>query len=103
MAEEVSIKWMDGPSVTETERGGVHEMEIEISSIHFCDTWSVQPFQVCIRNKFWTSGSGQTENTQIRVFSVNTKWIERPSVTEMDRGDFYFHFMDTSSFHFCDT
>ena len=31
------------------------------------------------------------------------KWMDKPSVTEMDRGDFYFHFRDTSSFHFCDT
>ena len=37
--EEVSIKWMDKPSVTEMERGGVYEMKIEISSIHFCDTY----------------------------------------------------------------
>jgi len=26
--EEVSMKWMDRPSVTEMERGGVYEMEI---------------------------------------------------------------------------
>ena len=26
-------------------------------------------FQICFRNKFSTSGSGQTENTQIRVFA----------------------------------
>ena len=44
--EEVSMKWMDRPSVTEMERGGVNEMEIEISSIHFCDTWSVHPFHI---------------------------------------------------------
>ena len=44
--EEVSMKWMDRPSVTEMERGGVFEMKIEISSIHFCDTWSVHPFQI---------------------------------------------------------
>ena len=31
--EEVSMKWMDRPSVTEMERGGVYEIEIEISSI----------------------------------------------------------------------
>ena len=31
---------MDIPSVTEMERGGVYEMEIEISSIHFCGIWS---------------------------------------------------------------
>ena len=44
--EEVSMKWMDRPSVTEMERGGVYEMEIEISSIHFCDTWSGYPFHI---------------------------------------------------------
>ena len=38
--EEVSMKWKDRPSVTEMERGGVYEMEIEISSIHLCGTWS---------------------------------------------------------------
>ena len=38
------MKWMDRPSVTEMERGGVYEMEIEISSNHFSDTWSVHPF-----------------------------------------------------------
>ena len=26
-------------------------------------------FQICFRNQFWTLGSGQTENTQIRVFA----------------------------------
>ena len=26
-------------------------------------------FQVCLWNKFWTLGSGQTENTQIHVFA----------------------------------
>ena len=26
-------------------------------------------FQICFRNQFLTSGSGQTENTQIRVFA----------------------------------
>ena len=40
------MKWMDRPSVTEMERGGVYEMEIEISSIHFCDTWSGYPFHI---------------------------------------------------------
>ena len=87
------MKWMDRPSVTEMERGGVYEMEIEISSIHFCDTWSGYPFyidrnsskkifrieiwtfsfQICFRNKFLTLGSGQTENyanTRICVFLV---------------------------------
>ena len=44
--EEVSIKWMDRPSVTEMERGGVYEMEIEISSIHYYDIWSVDPFHI---------------------------------------------------------
>ena len=44
--EEVSMKWMDRPSVTEMERGGVYEMEIEISSFPFCDTWSVHPFHI---------------------------------------------------------
>ena len=44
--EEVSMKWMDRPRVTEMEKGGVYEMEIEISSIHFCDTWSGYPFQI---------------------------------------------------------
>ena len=44
--EEVSMKWMDGPCVTEMERGGVYEMEIEISTIHFCDTWSGYPFHI---------------------------------------------------------
>ena len=44
--EEVFMKWMDGPSVTEMERGGVYDLEIEISSIHFCDTWSVHPFHI---------------------------------------------------------
>ena len=38
------MKWMDRPSVTEMERGGVYEMEIEISYIDFCDTWSGFPF-----------------------------------------------------------
>ena len=58
--EEVSMKWMDGPSVTEMERGGVYEMEIEMSSIHFCDTWSVHPFHIDrnsskkIRIEIWT-------------------------------------------------
>ena len=28
LVEEVSMKWMDRPSVTEMERGGVYEMEI---------------------------------------------------------------------------
>ena len=74
------MKWMNRPSVTEMERGGVYEMEI--SSIHFCDTWSGYPFhmdrnsttkflrieiltfsfQICVQNKFSTSGSGQTKN-----------------------------------------
>ena len=27
MVEEVSMKWMDRPSVTEIERGGVYEMD----------------------------------------------------------------------------
>ena len=40
------MKWMDRPSVTEMERGGVYEMEIEISFIHFCDTWSGYPFHI---------------------------------------------------------
>ena len=26
-------------------------------------------FEICFRNQFWTLGSGQTENTQIRVFA----------------------------------
>ena len=46
LLEEVSMKWMDGSSVTEMERGGVYEMEIEISSIHFCDTWSGYLFHI---------------------------------------------------------
>ena len=46
LVEEVSMKWMDRPSVTEMERGGVYEVEIEISSIHFCDTWSGYPFNI---------------------------------------------------------
>ena len=25
-------------------------------------------FQICFQNQFWTSGSGQTENTRIRVY-----------------------------------
>ena len=25
-------------------------------------------FQICFCNQYWTSGSGQTENTQIRVY-----------------------------------
>ena len=25
-------------------------------------------FQICFRNQFWTSGSGQTENTRIHVY-----------------------------------
>ena len=40
------MKWMDGPSVTEMERGAVYEMEIGISSIHLCDTWSGYPFHI---------------------------------------------------------
>ena len=40
------MKWMDRPSVTEMERKGVYEMEIEISSIHFCDIWSGYPFHI---------------------------------------------------------
>ena len=39
------MKSMDRPSVTEMERG-VYEVEIEISSIHFCDIWSVHPFHI---------------------------------------------------------
>ena len=74
------MKWMEGPSVTEMERGGVFEMEIESSSIHFCDTWSVHQFhiaqnsfkkkfrieiwtfsfKICFWNKVLTLGSGQT-------------------------------------------
>ena len=27
LVEEVSMKWMDGPSVTEMDRGGVYEMD----------------------------------------------------------------------------
>ena len=87
------MKWMDAPSVTEMERGGVYEMEIDISSINFCDTWSGYPFQIdktlqtkiqkrnmdfsfqiCFWNKFLTLGSGPTENyanTRIWVFSVS--------------------------------
>ena len=91
--EEVPVKWMDRLSATEMERGCASEMEIEISSIHFCDTWSgylfhidrnslkkkfrleiwTFSFQICFWNKFLTSGSGQTENyanTRICVFSV---------------------------------
>ena len=34
--EEVSMKWMDRPSVAEMQRGGVYEMEM--------DTWSFNPF-----------------------------------------------------------
>ena len=30
--------------------------------------WTFQ-FQICFWNQCWTSGSGQTENTQIRVFA----------------------------------
>ena len=44
--EEVPVKWMDRPSATEMERGRASEMEIEISSIHFCDTWSCYPFHI---------------------------------------------------------
>ena len=44
--EEVSMKWMDRPSVTEMQRGGVYEMEIEISFINFSNTWYVHPFHV---------------------------------------------------------
>ena len=44
--EEVSMKLINRPSVTEMERGCVYEMEIEISSIHFFDTWSVHPFHI---------------------------------------------------------
>ena len=40
------MKWMDRPSVTEMEIGGVYEMEIEISSIYFYDTKSVDPFHI---------------------------------------------------------
>ena len=31
------------------------------------DIWTFS-FQICFQNKFWTSGSGQTENTLIRLF-----------------------------------
>ena len=55
------MKWMDGPSDAEMERGDVYEMKIEISSIHFCDTWSGYPFHIdqnSSKNKFrikiWT-------------------------------------------------
>ena len=44
--EEVPVNWMDRPSATEMERGRASEIEIEISSIHFCDTWSVHPFHI---------------------------------------------------------
>ena len=37
---------MDKSSVTEMEREGVYEMEIDISSIHFLDTWYVHPFHI---------------------------------------------------------
>ena len=40
------MKWIGGPSVTEMERGGVNEMEIKISSIHFCETWSGDPVHI---------------------------------------------------------
>ena len=46
LVEEVSMKWMDGPSVKEMERRVVYEMEIEISSFHFSDTWSVHLFHI---------------------------------------------------------
>ena len=50
--------------------------------IHFLTFFNIDPnsskknrieiwilsFQICFRNQFWTLGSGQTENTQIRVF-----------------------------------
>ena len=49
--EEVSIKCMDRPRVTEMERKDVYEMALclsihfmDTSSIHFCDTWSVHQF-----------------------------------------------------------
>ena len=90
------MKWMDRPIVTEIKRGGVYEMEIEISSFHFCDTWSVHLY-----SKF-----------SFRRVLVNMKWITRPSITEMNREDFYFYFIDTSfsisvtlglSIHFIET
>ena len=63
---------------------------IDTFSIPFCDIWSVIHFiltetlqqqkfrieiwtfslQICFRNKFLTLGSGQTKNSQIRVFLV---------------------------------
>ena len=46
LIEEVPVKLMDRPSATEMERGRASEMEIEISSIHFCDTWSVHLFHI---------------------------------------------------------
>ena len=87
------MKWMDRPSVAEIERGGVYEMEIEISSINFCDTWSFHPsyinqtlqklnfeskygyshFKSALGINFFTSGIGQNENyanTRICIFSV---------------------------------
>ena len=60
------MKWMYRPSVTEMERGGVYEMEIEISSIDFCDTWSVHPFHrhflykdVSLQGRTWLGQRGE--------------------------------------------
>ena len=75
-------------------------------------------FQICFWNKFLNSGRGQTEkyaNMHICVFSVwpllkvqnlfqKQIWNDlNLNVTEMDRGDFYFHFRGTSYFHFSGT
>ena len=36
--------------------------------IFWLEIWTFS-FQICFRNQFWTSGSGQTKNTQIRIFA----------------------------------
>ena len=32
------------------------------------EVWTIS-FQNCFQSQFWTSGSGQTENTELRVFA----------------------------------
>ena len=42
-------------------------MNESLQEIIRIEIWTFS-FQICFGNKFWTLGSGQTENTQIRVF-----------------------------------
>ena len=69
------MKRMNRPSVTEVDRG-VYEMEIEISSIHFCDTWSVHPFhsdrnssKTKFRIEIWTFSFQICFQNQLRKYA----------------------------------